>query len=105
MSAPQQQASNLDPNRRMWSGDRRQQPDRRHEDCRREADRQHPERPSLDDGGDAQAEGRSGDSARRRRATSNSRPVAHTLSEDEIRFLLDDEGGNREYADAGKNHR
>jgi hypothetical protein len=27
------------------------------------------------------------------------------LSEDEIRFLLDDEGGNREYADAGKNHR
>ena len=102
MSAPQQQASNPDPSRRMRSEDRRQQTDRRREGLRREADRQHPELPPLDDGGDAQAEGQPGGIARRRGTTLNSRPVAHALNEHEIRFLLGDEGGNREYANAGK---
>jgi len=88
---PQQQASSPDPDRRTRSGDRRQQQDRRHGERRREADRQHPERPFPADEDTTQAEGQSGGSARRRGTTLNSRPVAHALSEDEIRFLLDDD--------------
>lgn len=59
------------------SNDRRQQTDRRRESGRREADQPQTEH--------------FGDSSHNREANVKSRPVVHALSENEIRFLLDDE--------------
>ena len=74
------------------SNERRQQTDRRRGNNRRETDRQHPE-PSfqLDKESYAQAEEQSRNNARNRRKSSNNRPVVQALSENEIRFLLNDD--------------
>ena len=72
--------------------DRRQQTDRRRESGRREADQQHPEQSfQLDRIKNAQTEEHFGNDSRNRETTLKSRPVVHALSEDEIRFLLDDD--------------
>lgn len=89
MSTPSQQTSHSEMNRRSQSSDRRQQPDRRHGDCRREMDRQ-PERLSKGSGGpSAQSAEKSVITTRNGGTVFISRPVAHALSEDELRCLLD----------------
>jgi len=91
MSTSPHQNSSSDMNRTTQSNERRQQTDRRRGNSRRETDRQHPEQYlQLEIESNAQTEEQSGNTARNRRKISNNRPVVQALSEDEIRFLLDD---------------
>lgn len=73
------------------SDDRRQQRDRRRVSGRRETD-QHLEEAFQQAGiSNGQAEQQAQNNAYRGRKTRNAKPVAHALSEDEIRFLLCDD--------------
>ena len=90
MSTLPHQALPSDMDRTTQGDERRQQTDRRRGSHRRETDQQYPERSSQTDGvTKAQAE-EHGNHAQNRGTILNSRPVVHALSEDEIRFLLDD---------------
>ena len=79
-----------DMNSTTQSDERRQRTDRRRGNCRRETDQQHPERSFQPDGVTRAQTEEHGNHAQNRAAILNSRPVVHALSEDEIRFLLDD---------------
>ena len=78
MSTPPHQTSRSDMDATARSNDRRQKTDRRRESGRREADQ-------------PQAEEHFGNNSHNRETTLKNRPVVHALSEDEIRFLLDDD--------------
>lgn len=92
MSTPPQQTSRSNLIESRQGTDRRKQADRRHQSGRRETDQQHPEQSfQPDSGNNAQAEEQSGNNTYNRRTILTSRPAVHALSEDEIRFLLDDE--------------
>lgn len=75
----------------MRSGDRRQQTDRRRRDGRREEDRF--SAPSSQGNGNAKAqpEEKFGNNTLKSARNFISKPAAHALSEDELRFLLDDD--------------
>lgn len=90
MSTLPHQALPSDMDRTTQGDERRHQTDRRRGSHRRETDQQHPKRSfQLDGDTNAQTE-EHGNNAHNRGAILNSRPVVHALSEDEIRFLLDD---------------
>ena len=88
MSTSPHQNSSSDMNRTTQGNERRQQTDRRRGNSRRETDREQYLQLELES--NAQTEELSGNTARNRRKISNNRPVVQALSEDEIRFLLDD---------------
>lgn len=89
MSTLPHQALPSDMNRTTQGDERRQQTDRRRESYRRETDQQQPKRLfQLDEDTNAQTE-EHGNNAHNRGAILNTRPAVHALSEDEIRFLLD----------------
>ena len=92
MSTLSHQTSRSDMNERAQDSDRRQQPDRRRGGRRRETDQQNAEESfQLDRIKNEQSQEHSGKKSSNRETPVKSRPFTQTLSEDEVRFLLDDD--------------
>ncbi len=92
MSTPPHQTSHSDMNETAQGTDRRRQKDRRRVSGRRESDQQNPEESfQLDRLKNELEQKRAAKNSYPRETTVKSRPVAQVLSEDEIRFLLEDD--------------
>jgi hypothetical protein len=82
MNTPPPQTLRADMSPSTRGNDRRQQTDRRRVSGRRETDQEQPEESFQRDGDN---------DAHRRKTILNSRPAGRAISDDEIRFLLDDD--------------